>query len=76
MEKIKIEKGDIFGGMQGISIKGVNLTGSNISNYDLYKMPRKSTEKEDIYKLSKKDRDFYIVHDKTNGSVNWYESLE
>lgn len=76
MEKIKVESGDIFGAMRGISIKGVRLTGSNISNYDLYKMPRKSTDKEDVYKLTKKGRGFYIVHDKTNGSVDWFESLD
>jgi len=76
MGKIKIKNCDIFGGMQAISIKGVRLTESNISNYDLYKMPRKSTDKKDVYKINKKDRDFYIVHDKTNSSVDWFESLE
>ena len=76
MGKIKVENGDIFGTMKGISIKGVRLTGSNISNYDLYKMPKKSTDKEDVYKVNKKDRGFYIVHDKINDSVDWFESLD
>lgn len=76
MGKIKIQNGDVFGNMQGVSIKGVSLTGSNIENYDLYKMPRKSTDKEDVYKVKKKDRGFYIVHNKTDGSVDWFGSLE
>jgi hypothetical protein len=75
MEKIKVEKGDIFGYMRGVSIKRVILTGTNILNYDLYKMPRKSTDKRDVYKISKNDRGFYILHDKTNGSVDWCQCL-
>lgn len=73
--KIKVEKDNIFASIYGVTINGVHLTGANISDYDLHKMPRKSTDKEDVYKLNKKDRGFYIVHNKTNGSVNWYESL-
>lgn len=72
--KIKVEKCDVFGYMHGVSIKGTKLTSRNISNYELYKMPRKSTEKEDVYKIGKKDKRFYIVHDKITGDVDKFTS--
>ncbi len=75
MKKIKIEKGDIFAGFYGLTIKGMSLTGSTIGYYDLYKMPRKSTYKKDYYKLSKDSRGFYIVHDKVKNTVDWFEHI-
>ena len=76
MKKIKVENSDMFCGLRGVFVQGVLLTPDNISNYDLYKMPRRSTEKQDVYKINKKDRGFYIVHDKENNSVDWCECLD
>ena len=43
---------------------------------ELYKMPRKSTDKKDVYKVNKKDRGFYIIHDKITDSVDWFNGLD
>ena len=76
MEKIKVKSSDIFGHLHGVSINSVDLTPSNILNYDLYRIPTKSNDMEDVYKIDKGDRGFYIIHYKDEGFVDWCETLD
>lgn len=72
---IKIKNSDFRGGLDGAYLKGLKLTDLNISRFDLYKMPKKSTDMVSVYKLSKNYHGVYIIHDLVNKKVDWCEKL-
>ena len=70
MEKIKVNPGDMFGGMSGVSLKGTSLNSRNISNYDL--VVTWDSDEQTVYKIRRDDK-FVIDYDKKTGEVDWYD---
>lgn len=73
---IDVKTSDFKARMDGPYIKGIRLTPLNIGRFNLYKMPRKSTEEETIYRITKNSRGYYIVHNIKYGTVDWHEKLK
>jgi|LakMenE01Jun11ns_1017448.scaffolds.fasta_scaffold9946657_2 hypothetical protein len=73
---IDVKMSDFKARMDGPYIKGIRLTALNIGRFNLYKMTKKSTESEMVYRVTKNSRGYYIVHNIKHGIVEWHEKLK